>query len=364
MPTVTKTITADLCPSKPDPKVLDLGDTKVTVTVTIDSKSPLPSSKVDRCVAAGNQEVTRCAQTISQEIKVLEGKVRELAKKNDSEGAQKMASATSASVQNAIKALQGRVNTAVQERLRKEAQGDRNLLEARAATVVRTAFKAVGIANKVFDLIATGGTDILAWIKLVKKIYSLVNTIYEASKGEEQLRAALLKKMGAYFTDKQRQVIGEEKADRTAKQNVTRFAKTIYGKVKSKADAAEKARKKYRNEVTSIRQSVDSMFTNIAALETKVKKAGSLKEGVQIGAKLMVVKRRGRAANDVYQNCERFADDMAMLLTEAGVKVDDATFTQKMASLKHPGEMLSVVREIVKDVKSIEKLIENIRGGP
>ena len=87
------------------------------------------------------------------------------------------------------------------------------------------------------------------------------------------------------------------------------------------------------------------MFKNIAALEAKVKQAGSLKEVVEVGAKLMNMKRKGKVASDVYMNCEKFADDMAMLLTEAGVKVDDSTFTQKMSSLKHPGEMLSVIEK-------------------
>ena len=91
MPSQTKTITADLCPQKPDAKILEVGDTKVTVTVTIDARGPLPSSKVDRCVASATQEVNRYAQVISQEIKTLEGKVRDLIKKNDSEGAKKMA---------------------------------------------------------------------------------------------------------------------------------------------------------------------------------------------------------------------------------------------------------------------------------
>jgi len=361
MPTLTKTIVADLCPSKPNPKILDVGDTKVTVTVTIDAKSALPSSKVDRCVATANQEIARYTQVISQEIKALEGKVRDLIKKKDREEAKKMASSTTMSVQNAIKALQGQINSAVKGRLQKEAQGDRNLLEARAATVVRSAFKLVSITNTAFELVATGGADITAWVGLVQTIYELAKIIHEATKGEKKLRADLLKSMGAYFTDKQRQVIEKEKKDKSARKKIALFAKEIYGKSKSKADAAEGARKKYRNEVTRIRQGIDKMFKSITALEAKVKQAGSLKEGVQVGARLMNMKRKGKAASDVYMNCEKFADDMAMLLTEAGVKVDDTTFTQTMSSLKHPGEMLSVIEEIVSNAKDIYDLVNNIR---
>jgi hypothetical protein len=361
MPSQTKTITADLCPQKPDAKLLDVGDTKVTVNVTIEAKGPLPSSKVDRCVASATQEVNRYAQVISQEIKALEGKVRDLIKKNDSEGAKKMAASTSMSVQNAVKSIQGKVDSVVKDRLKKEAQGDKNLLEARVATVVKCGFKVVGIANKAFAVVASGGTAIPAWFSLAKAIYDLAKMVYEVTKGEKKLRDELLKAMGSYFSEKQRQVIEKEKADKSVRKKIALFAKEIYRKAKSKADAAEGARKKYRNEVTRMRQGVDKMFTKVAELEAKLKQAGGLKEGVQIGAKLMTVKRSGKAASDVYMKCEKFADDMAMLLTEAGVKVDDATFASKMSSLKNPGEMLSLASDIVSGAKGIYDLVDNIR---
>ena len=42
--------------------------------------------------------------------------------------------------------------------------------------------------------------------------------------------------------------------------------------------------------------------------------------------------------------------------------MDDSTFAQRMSSLKHPGEMLSVIAEIVSDAKKINNLVNNIRS--
>ncbi|WP_394828967.1 hypothetical protein [Pendulispora albinea] len=360
MATKTKTLTSDLCPKKPDAKILDIGDTKVVVDVTLESKSSIPSSKFDRCIATASQEIDRYTQVISEEVRKLEAKARELLAKGDTAGAKKMAAETSTSVQGAVKSMQGQIDKAVLARLRKEAQGDRNLLEARVAIVVRTTFKLVSIANQAFTVAATGGAAIQGWYGLAKDIYELVQSLYEATKGEKALRGKLLEAMGKYFTDKQRQVIQREQADKSFRKKLAFFAKEIHRKLKPKADAAEEARKKYRNEVTRMRQSVDRLFKKVDGLEAKLKQAGSLREGVRIGAKLMTMKRGGRTVRDVYTQSEKFADDMAMLLTEAGMEIDDSTFTQRLAKLKNPGEVLSAINELRDGAKGILELVENL----
>lgn len=53
-----KVIRADLCPTKPDARILNIGDTRVSVEVTLTSTKPMPPEKVSRCVGAANRKVT------------------------------------------------------------------------------------------------------------------------------------------------------------------------------------------------------------------------------------------------------------------------------------------------------------------
>ena len=360
MATLKKTFKADLCPKKPDPKLLVLGDTTVTVNVTLTAKQDVPSSKFDRCVSAAEAKIAEYQKIIQGEVNTLEGKIKAAQQKGDVKAMEAMADSTSQSVLKAGRSLQGAVETAVEATLKKEAQGDQNLLEARIAVGVNLTFKGISIASNVARIGVSHGADILAWKGLIMDIVDVVGIIQDLCKGENTLRQELLLAIGKYCTDKQRRVIEEQKAAASKKAKFTLVTKDVYRWFKPEADKAEAARKKYRNKVTDIRHDVDNFFGKVDKLAAAVKKAPTLKQGVAIGAKLMVMKRAGKGMVDALAKAQTFADDMAMLLTEAGVKVDDNTFVQRIKSLAALPDLLSFANELRGAAENVQSLVGSI----
>jgi hypothetical protein len=91
-----------------------------------------------------------------------------------------------------------------------------------------------------------------------------------------------------------------------------------------------------------------------------MKRAPNLKEGVTIGAKLMQMKREGNKVKEKFYKAEEFSKDMAFLMTEAGVKVDDRTIAQKLQALDGLGDVVKSASEIKSAAEDVKKLIENI----
>ncbi len=361
MATQTKILSRDLCPRKPDRKLLDVGQTLVTVTVTLETKKPAPSSKFDRCVKAADEILNQYQKVISDEIGKLEGKIRDArAKRNFREMAQ-LAADTTTSVQGACRAIQSAVDKAVRDRLKREAQGDQNLLEARIIAVVKVTFKVITIAKDASEVAVSGGADVTAWLSLAKSIYVIASMIHELTKGEEKLRKALLDAIGSMTTDKQRQLIEHQFADRSKLNKLKSMAKDVYRWYKPKADEAEGARKKYRDEVAKMRQHVDSLFSKIDKMQNDLRKARDLKEGVAIGAKLMEMKRKGNVVKERFNKAEEFSDDMAFLMSEAGVEVDDRTILQKLKSLDNLGDIKAAASDIKAAAEDIKSIVENIQ---
>jgi hypothetical protein len=355
-----KDIRKDLCPRKPDRKLIDIGDTNITVTVAVSSAKPIVASKFERCVKAGEAEVDRYQKVIQEEVLKLESKIKGAKDKGDIRTVQQMAADTSTSIKNSCRSMQSAVEVAVKKQLTSEAQGDRNLLEARVIAGVKMTLGVIKIAKDVTELAVTAGADIASWYSLAKDCVGLGTIIYDQCKGETKLRNELLDAIGAMSTDKQRQVIEHQKAQKSTTAVVESFFKDIYRKYKPKADEAETVRKKYRNHVTKMRQDVDNLFSKIEALQGAMKRAPNLKEGVTIGAKLMQMKREGNKVKEKFYKAEEFSKDMAFLMTEAGVKVDERTIAQKLQALDGLGDVVKSASEIKSAAEEVKKLIENI----
>jgi len=350
-------IKQDLCPRKPDRKILDIGNTIVTIEVTVTSEKPIVSTKLDRCVKAGQSELNRYQKIIQDDVLKLADKIKAT---KDKMKMQQMAADTTTSVQGACRAVQSAVQVAVKKQLTVEAQGDRNLTESRVVAVVSGAFGVIKVAKDATSLAVTAGADVSAWLSLVKDCAGLAGLVHDACKGEQVLKKDLLNAIGAMTTDKQRQVIEHQRAAKSTSAKVESLFKDLYRKYKPKADAAEAARKKYRNHVTKVRQNVDSLYGKVESLENKLKQAKDLKEGVTIGSKMMIMKREGKELKTKFEKAEQFSNDMAFLLTEAGVKVDDRTIAQKLQALDGLGDLSKSASEIKSAVEDVKKIIENI----
>jgi hypothetical protein len=127
--------------------------------------------------------------------------------------------------------------------------------------------------------------------------------------------------------------------------------------VKSKIDDAEKARKAYREETTSMRQKVDSISAKGDKLFAEMKKQTTLKEGVKIGAQCMQVRSKATNLGKLLEDAVRFLDASQTTLEAAGLKCDDATIWQKIQALDK-ATIFEEGNSIIENVMAIKELVD------
>jgi hypothetical protein len=91
-----------------------------------------------------------------------------------------------------------------------------------------------------------------------------------------------------------------------------------------------------------------------------MKSAPSLKEGVKLGAEVMKMKGNVKTCYGSLQNAEKFADDMAFLLTEAGVKVDDSTFMERLKNLRALPDLQAFAKDLQSAAKNLQSIVDTI----
>lgn len=347
----------DLLPKNPMPVFLKLDSTAVNVEIQIETKSP-NSAKTDRWTKVAEAEMANYREivvdTTAKVIAKWEGKPVSERKKD--------AETLSASINKALLSMEGAIEKAVREQIKREAQGDKNLLEARIAVAAKGTFKVLAIGKDVAEVVVTGAADISAWISLAKDIVALAKIIEDQCKNEPQLRDDLLKSIGSYCTVKQRRW-DEEKKAKDWKAKAKLLAKEIWTSQKSLAANTESARKKYRNEVTAMIQKVDGVGGKRDKLQAELKKSGQADaKGIAGGKQMVNLGTAVKTMNTRILECQGFADDMAMLLTEAGVDVDDSTALQKIKKLRDLGSLKEAAKEIYGAAKSLQDIIEAMQG--
>ena len=362
-------ITADLCQKRPPATLLDIGNTKLDFEVEIETKAP-NTAKLDRYSKVAALAVKKYKDTIESEVERLAEDIRKLngvlrnpeepeAKRKKAKAeAEKKASATSASVQKACKSLKDAVEEAVEGQIRREHQDDANLREARVFCAVKGTFSVIKIGKEVALIAGTGGANLKAWVSLCKEIAKLAQLVHDASKDEPKLRKELLEAIGAYCTLKQRRFAEKQKADKDWKKKLKLIAKEIYKSEGKSAKKAEESRKKYRNSVTKTRQSADKLGTGVDKAKEALKKAPDIIKGAKVGAKMIELQRDAKALNDTLLSAQQFADDMAFLLTEAGVTVDDRTEMQKLKALDNLDDVYKAAKDVKAAADDIVAIVE------
>ena len=349
----------DLLPKNPKPGFLELKDTKVNVEISIETKAP-NSAKTDRWAKVGEGEMERYRTVITQTVDKVTAKW-------DTDGKpvsehQKEALELSKSVNNAVASMEAAIEKAVKEQIKREAQGDKNLLEARVAVVAKGTFKVIAIGKDVAELAVSGGANVKAWYSLCKDIYTLAKLINDQCKNEPALRQDLLKAIGNYCTTKQQRWNEAKKAaDWKAKLKLT--AKEIWTSQKSLASKCEEQRKKYRNEITVLIQSVDKLGAKRDALQAEMKRSAKLDaKGLEAGKRLITLGGSVKSMNTLILECQEFVDDMALLLTENGITVDDRTEMQKLKQLQGLGSVKDVAKQIYTAATDLQTIVEAIKG--
>jgi hypothetical protein len=356
--TIKKTFAVDLCPKKPNANVMNLGDTKVVIEVSVTAKTKPAPIVLDRLIdRAAMPKALEYQKVVQEEVNKLQAKFLDMIKKRNVNGAQKLADETSLSVRNACKALQSAVNQAVEAQIKNDYRDDQNLLEAQVRVGLKISFKVISIGKDVAVLGASMGADPTAWISLTKNIYELAVIVQNEAKDEKAVRNDLLNGIGKYCTEKQRRVIAEEKAAKSNKAKFELALKDLYKTFKPQSEKVEATRKRYKNRVTSMRQDLEKLSKKTADLEKGMKTAKNLKDGVKLGAKVMKMKGDVKTVYLSLSKAETFANDMAFLLTEAGVKVDDRTFMEKIKSLNAVPDFMSLANDLRTAAQDIQDIV-------
>jgi hypothetical protein len=350
---VLKPKTLDLLPKNPQPVFLKLESTEVKVDIAIETKAP-NSAKTDRWTKVAEAEMQRYQDIVVDTTKKITAswdKGKSLSER------QKDAAELTKSINNACKTMEAAIEKAVKDQIKREAQGDRNLLEARVVVAAKGSFRVIAIVKDSVEIVGSGGADVLAWRNLAKDIMGLAKLIVDACKDEARLRTDLIQSFRTYSTAKQQRLDEAVKAQ-DWKARMRLKLKEIWESEKKQAEKVEAQRKKYRNEVSALIQKVDGVGEKREKLLATLKKSGSINaKSISSGNEMVALGRKCKTMNDHILECQRFLDSLAPLLTEAGVQVDDRTVLQKLKQFDGLGSLKDAANALYEAASDIQDVM-------
>jgi hypothetical protein len=299
-----------------------------------------------------------------------------------------------ASIRNALESAEGAAQRAIAARLAKEAQGDKNLKEARARTVLKWTMGAVSIATSIAKLVATSGADAKAYFDIAKKLYELGEDLLQHLKDDEKLREDLVKAIGAYLELRETSIMQaakrqnltdlsdvnfrspltaikqiKDKIMATREEIVNGKDKTTIVKnfvdfalknIKGGKDKPEAARKAYREHTTKTRHKVDDISLRAGELQKMMKTAKTFKDGIRIGAECMQVKRQVTSRAATLDGREKFLQEMEALMAGNGLEIDDSTTLDKLRALNKI-TIFSEGKNLYSNIKSIYDMVKEVK---
>lgn len=400
--TTHKFYVVDLVRKKPKLSYIEIPayrvDIQIDVTTTgILSASEVPSAAMKRLEDAARGELERYENTIVSEVEKIDLKIDRMLADNDPKAldeAAKLVQGINTSVKNALAAAEGAAMKAVEERLKKEIQGDKNLKEARVRTGMKWGAGAISVAGNVASLVGTMGADVTAYVSIAKTLYDLGKDLQQQLKDEEKLRKDLNEGVKAFFALRENAITqavkrqgvdmsgidikhpldsikaialkakaaGEEVLKgRDAKAVAVEVADFIVKSIKSQLADVEKARVAYRNHTVKTRERTDNLSSKADDLTKAMKAAKTLKDGVKIGAKCMEAKRSVTVMATKLKDREKYLDEMEILLKGNGLTIDDRTTFQKIRQLDLE-TIFTEGKELFDIAKDIYGLVSDLAG--
>jgi hypothetical protein len=395
--TTHKFYVVDLVRNKPKTQFIEIPayrvDVQIDVTTTgILSAADVPSAAMKRLEDAARVALQRYEDVIAAEAGRLDAKIVGLMA-TPSEKAQSEALAliqgVNQSIRNALASAQGAADKVVDERLKKEAQGDKNLKEARVRTAVKVGGAVISISTAVAKLVATMGADVSSYLAIGKTLVTMGLEINQQIKNEEKLRKDLVDGVQAYISlrgttlkqaatrqgvdmsgvdishplDAIKKIALKVKAGgaevlkgRDAQGVATEVMDFVVKGIKSKMSDAEKARILYRNHTAKTRERTDALSLKADDLMKATKASKTLKDGVKLGAQCMALKREVSGLATKLTERERFLDEMQRLMQGNGLTIDDRTTIDKLKELDKT-TLASSAQEIASNIKSIYELV-------
>ncbi len=400
--TTHKFYVVDLIRNKPKSQYIEIPKYRVDVEIEVTTKGKLsakevPSAAMERLEKTARKTLDEYEKVITEEAIKLDKKITDLMKqpsKAAQQEAEKLIQGTNASIKNALDSAEGAAQKSIEARLKKEAQGDKNLKEARVRTGLKVGKSVIKIAGSVGKLVASAGADVSSYLTITKELVNLGKELQQQLKNEEKLRSDLQKGVEAYVAFRGDEIMRAAKkigltdtkgidfkkpreamkvvADRLAeggevakkefqdpKSGLTKLKSVVIRGVKSKLADANKARQKYREHTTKTRQKVDSMSASADKLQKAMRSAKNLKEGVKIGAQCMQVKHGVSAMASKLDDREKFLDSMQDILSEAGMDIDDRTTLDKLKELDKK-TILTEGKDLLKSIKTVKGAIESV----
>jgi len=401
--TTHKFYVVDLVRRKPATTYIEIPVYRVDITIDVTttglfSASAVPSAALKRLEDAARGELERYEDVIASEAARLDKKIGQLMETptpKAQDEAERLIQGVNASIKNALASAEGAAMKAVEARLKKEIQADKNLSEARVKTTLKVTLGIIKISGSVAKLVGTLGSDVTSYVTIVSEVVTLGLEINQQIKNEEKLRKDLYAGVQAYITLRgttimqaaQRQLTDTSGIEisrpidaiktiagkvKTAGTEVSKSkdAKTVANEVmdfvikgvKSKLNDAEKARTAYREHTTKTRHKTDSLSAKADKMQVALKKAKNLKEGVKLGAEMMGVKRAISALAVKLVAREKFLDEMQSLMKLNGLEIDDRTAIQKIQALdkltiaSEGGELVSALSTIRGTIQELAKL--------
>lgn len=396
--TTHKFYVVDLVRYKPKTKYLQIAPTRVDIQIDVTttgilSASEVPSSAMKRLEEAARGALDNYEKIIGGEVERLETKIQALVDSGDPKKmaeAEKLTQGVNASVKNALASAEGAAMKAVEERMKKEIQGDKNLKEARFKLAFKIVIGAVSVTTQIAALVASSGADLHAYYSIAKTCYEVGKEIYEYNKGEATLRKELDAGIQAFIAlrgttlmqaakrqmvdtsgltiskpiDALKEIVGrvqkagaEALKGRDAKGVLTEVMDFTVKQIKSGMNDVEKARVGYRNHVVKTRHKVDSMSASADKLLKAMKTAKNLKDGVKIGAKCMQMKGMVTALAKKLDEREKYLEEMQDLMKGNGLTIDDRTALQKIKDFDI-GTILSEGKALYDAASEVKDMIE------
>ena len=410
----------DLVRNKPKSDYVSIPPYRVNVTIKVEAKEKVPSSKLKRLeVAARNsledteKQIVKVAAESTEKIEKL------IAEENPdaSAKASKLIQGANVAIRGALKYAEKSAQKAVEAQRKKEAKQDALLKEAKVIVVIKVGKAALATTAAVARSVATSGVDVTGFVFAAKACYdayeainglcadeskkcqALIHSIDKYLTAREQRIESLAKKYAQNFTgyDKkdpvkalkdlakraeqlaeQQEAWDEVKGTPTTKaQKAADYVKSMFNFVKKETNAAasgaETARKNYRNGIASYRKVVDKASSASDKLKAEANKIPALvstgpkgkkinAEAIKVAAEAMQFQRSVTKMSKALDDRIRFLDGMQSVMNTAKITTSDKTLFDKIKDMDkwtmgtEAASMASNARKIVSLANNVRKI--------
>lgn len=281
--------------------------------------------------------------------------------------AKKIVERTTAMVQKAAASVQGAIEQEVQKALAKEKNYAELLVEYKVKVVYNVSKETIKIATSVVRLAGSSGADVSAWKGLVSSVVKIGKTVNDAAKGESSLRKELDGAIAAHTKNLWKEAEYQKKDSKTLKER----AKHLWQKHKKTGDKAAAKLNRYDVYIGGVYKDINKASDDVVANWKKLDaQIGKMKGGfnnpkarkaaANMGPEILKMKKGVEAMSAQLEVKMGYADDMAMLLTEQGVKVDRDSFQKRWRDGRATKDLVAAAKEVATNAKSIKALAEEI----